>query len=64
MSPSSINYCEKCNKDAKQLNNLFGKRICPKCSYEYFKIIKSLIQKNPHMKKEFKKWFFEMEMEE
>ena len=63
MVQSKSNNCEKCGKNVKQLNPLFGKKICSKCSYEYYKIIKRLIQKNPQMHKEFKRWFFEMEME-
>jgi hypothetical protein len=63
MSPSKPGSCEKCGKDSKQLNSLFGKQICSKCHYEFYKIIKRLIQKNPQMHQEFKQWFFEMEME-
>lgn len=56
--------CKRCNNPSKQAIKLYGKILCPKCSYEFYKAIKPLIEKSPSMKKEFKKWFFEMEMEE
>ena len=56
--------CEKCRAENKQVNKLYGKKLCLKCSMEFFIAVKKHIEGNPNVKKEFKRWFFEMEIEE
>ena len=63
--PKKVAYrCQKCNTLSRQYSKIYGKALCPKCSYEFYRNIRKIIQKDPAVEKEFKRWFFEMEIEE
>jgi hypothetical protein len=64
MNSTDRKYCDKCGRDVKKLNRLYGKKLCSNCSMIFYIKVKKQIEGNKSILREFKAWYFEMELEE